>query len=607
MKRSQKRQTGLICIASAGLLFNAYSQDINIVRNPGFENGLDSWFDRTCSIEHVTSPVHAGRGSARAFNRLANWQGIKQSVLERMIDGETYQVSGWVRLENAASDEAAISFEQQDDTGTQYMGVVRAEVSDTAWVQLSGEFTLNVTGTLSVLDVYFEGPEPGVHFFVDDVVVRGPAADVPEVIPPEPEGKARIDVAIRHQMIEGFGGSGAYYTEHFTRHHAKSDLCHLIFSGLGLDIFRIRNNYRMEPESFEQSVEIAKCGEASLGRDLKIMISSWSPPADLKNNGNTIGGTLKQDNGKFVYDAFAEWWYRSLVAYEEAGLDIDYISIQNELDYEAPWNSCQFAPSDDPETGLAAYDTAFETVWQRLYDETGSGMPKMLAPESSGLGNGQTYIREINDLSHVYGYAHHLYDCSGCGRAPDRFIPRMISLNQFVKDSVQKPVFQTEFEEDPGTWEDALNTALTIHNSLTVEEVSAYLYWDLFWVPGSGLISLDDSCTYTITPTYYAFKNYSAFIHSGWQRVETSTDNSGLRISACISPDEQELTAVILNISEETDISLDLSVPNLEIHQGRIYRSSQTEHCVQAGVFNGKAPLKLPANSVTTLCMTLQK
>jgi hypothetical protein len=81
-----------------------------------------------------------------------------------MVDGKTYQVSGWVRLDNAPSDEVAISFEQQDDSGTKYIGVARGIATDTAWTKLSGEFTLNVTGTLSVLDVYFEGPAPGVNF-----------------------------------------------------------------------------------------------------------------------------------------------------------------------------------------------------------------------------------------------------------------------------------------------------------------------------------------------------------------------------------------------------------------------------------------------------------
>jgi hypothetical protein len=165
----------------------------------------------------------------------------------------------------------------------------------------------------------------------------------------------------------------------------------------------------------------------------------------------------------------------------------------------------------------------------------GSVMPKMLAPESSGLGNAKDYIENLDSLSHVYGYAVHLYDCSGCGSSPDRFIPRMNSLSNFIIQHGNKPLFQTEFEDEPGTWEDAINTALVIYNSLTVAKVSAYFYWDLFWAPGTALVSMNDSSSYTIKPTYYAFKQYSAFIDADWQRVEVTTDDAGLRLSAPIT------------------------------------------------------------------------
>jgi glucuronoarabinoxylan endo-1,4-beta-xylanase len=585
----------------------SYAGDTNILVNSGFESKTDGWFDRTCAIEAVSAPVHSGRGSVKAIQRLANWQGIKQSVFGKMVPGVPYKISGWVRLDNAKRDEVAISFEQQDDSGTQYIGVARAAVTDSEWVQLSGEFTLKVEGTLSVLDVYFEGPAPGVNFYVDDAVVFGPEVDAPEVIPPEPEGTGQIDINTRYQKIKGFGASGAYYTMNFVNHHEKKELCNLLFKELGLDIFRIGNHYKVNPNSLKETAEIARCGEKALGRDLKILMSSWSPPASLKSNNNTIGGTLKQKDGKYIYNEFADWWANSLSAYAKAGLKVDYISIQNELDYEAPWNSCQFAPTATTESDLAAYDTAFETVWQKLHDKMGSKMPEMLVPESSGLGNSRTYLENIDDQSHVYGFAHHLYDCSGCGMAPDRFIPRMTSYYELAKEFGSKPIFQTEFEEDPGLWPDALHTAHTIHNALTIEQVSAYLYWDLFWAPGTGLISMDDTFTYTIKPTYYTFKQYSAFIHADWQRVEASTDNTGLRISAYISPNQKKLTTVIINTTEDIDISLELSVKGFFLSDGEIYRSSQTENCVRVGRYNGEASLKLPASSVTTVSLSTGK
>jgi glucuronoarabinoxylan endo-1,4-beta-xylanase len=357
----------------------------------------------------------------------------------------------------------------------------------------------------------------------------------------------------------------------------------------------------MEPNSFRETVEIAKGAETALGRDLKIMISSWSPPGRLKSNGKTAGGTLKKIDGKYAYTDFAQWWYDSIAAYAKAGVKADYINIQNEPDYEARWDSCRFAPTEN--SNVAGYDAAFEAVWQKLNTKMGSAMPKMLAPEAYSLGMAGDYIDNLDDLSHVYGYAHHLYGCSGCAEAPDRYLPEM---KKFKSKYGNKPLLQTEFQHEPKTWTGAMNTAILMHNSMTAENAAAYLYWDLFWGKGSGMVSLDpkDLNYLAVNPVYYAFKHYSAFIDSGWQRVEASTGNTGLKISAYISPDNQKLTVVIINITADTDITIDLAFKGFSISKGDLYRSTQTKKCIRLGSFNRPGLLTLPANSITTLALS---
>jgi glucuronoarabinoxylan endo-1,4-beta-xylanase len=306
-----------------------------------------------------------------------------------------------------------------------------------------------------------------------------------------------------------------------------------------------------------------------------------------------------------MYEELADWWHKSLVAYSNAAVTVDYINIQNEPDFEASWEGCKFDPKESAST--AGYGTAFEAVWQKLNKEMGPAMPKMLAPETSGLSNIINYIDSLPNQSHVYGYSHHLYNCSGdgdstagCGSAPDRYIA---SMEEFKSKYGSKPLFQTEYEYESDTWTNAMNVAILMHNALTVEEVAAYLYWDLFWGPTSGLVSMNDPNSYTIKPAYYAFKHYSAFIDSGWQRVEASSDNSGLRISAYISPDGKKLTAVIINTTVNTDIELKLALENFSISKGEVYRSSETEKCVKVGAYDASGALKLPAYSVTTLAL----
>jgi hypothetical protein len=44
--------------------------------------------------------------------------------------------------------------------------------SNSSWVQLSGNYTLSVSGTLTELSIYFEGPASGVNYYVDDISVQ---------------------------------------------------------------------------------------------------------------------------------------------------------------------------------------------------------------------------------------------------------------------------------------------------------------------------------------------------------------------------------------------------------------------------------------------------
>jgi glucuronoarabinoxylan endo-1,4-beta-xylanase len=578
--------------------------DINILVNPGFETGTAGWADRNCTITAVTSPVHSGLSSAKASGRTADWQGIKQSVWGKMVEGKPYEISGWVRLANAPSATVALSVEQQDDAGTNYHRIASATVTDTDWTQLSGEFTLQVTGTASVLDVYFEGPPPGVDFYVDDVSVYGPEFIPSPPIPVKPDAVGEIDTGTRHQKIEGFGASGAFYTANLVNHEQRARLYDLLFKDLGLSILRIRNTYELDPATFRETAEIVKGAKAATGGGVKIMMSSWSPPVALKSNNRVVGGTLARRDGKYVYPEFAQWWYDSLRAYAGAGVNVDYLNVQNEVNYEATWDSCHFGPTETTNPDLAGYDNAFEAVWQKLHAEMGPAVPKMLAPETSSIVDAKTYIASLPDLSQVYGYAHHLYDCNGCGSTPDRYLSKMASIDRFNSEHGAKPMFQTEYEFEPQTWTGAMNTALLMHNSLTTENVAGYLYWDLFWGTGSGLVSLDSPSSFTIKPAYYAFKQYSAFIDSGWQRVEASTDSPGLRISAFVSPDGNKLTAVVINTTLETDVTLTLSLKDGAAWKGEAYRSSQAEQCLRVRGYAGHGPLRLPARSITTLSLS---
>ncbi len=421
--------------------------------------------------------------------------------------------------------------------------------------------------------------------------------------PLESNAVGSVDINTVFQELEGFGASVAWYENWLVVHPLRNEIYDLLFGQLDLDIYRLRNTYGLSSGNVDNSATIIEAAELSLGHPLKIMISSWSPPASLKNNNSTVKGTLiKGRSGGYAYENFAQWWRNSLEEYAAHGIIADYINIQNEPDYLGDWDTCMFTPTESEE--WAGYNLAFEAVYQELNSHT-IVMPKMLAPEASGFRTSQAYIDTLINPEHVYGYAHHLY-ADGKPEYPDNFIPGM----EYFGEYSDKPLLQTEYAKDtsePLTYSDAMDLALLIHNSLTVEGVSAYLYWQLFWEKPQGLVSLDNPWEsnpgYTINPDYYAFKQYSAFTDPGWHRVEASTDSTGLRISAFISPDENELTIVIINVSN-IDIDLSLSLGDFLPDSSAVYRTSESEHTASIGAFDQSQPLELPSQTITTVKLT---
>jgi hypothetical protein len=111
------------------------------------------------------------------------------------------------------------------------------------------------------------------------------------------------------------------------------------------------------------------------------------------------------------------------------------------------------------------------------------------------------------------------------------------------------------------------------------------------------------SSSYTINNVYYGFKQFSAFVHSNWQRVGTTEDSSAVRMSAYISPDSSQMSVVIINTGATTDTDLTLSFNSFTVSSGDVYRTSQTEDCAYIGGFDPNNPLTLPSESVTTLSL----
>src|SRR6185369_4720668 len=61
---------------------------------------------------------------------------------------------------------------------------------------------------------------------------------------------------------------------------------------------------------------------------LFLLASPWSPPGWMKDNGSMLGGTIRRR----YLESYARYINRSLASYNEAGVHVDALTVQNEVD-----------------------------------------------------------------------------------------------------------------------------------------------------------------------------------------------------------------------------------------------------------------------------------
>jgi glucuronoarabinoxylan endo-1,4-beta-xylanase len=423
-----------------------------------------------------------------------------------------------------------------------------------------------------------------------------------------------VDINTVYQQLEGFGGAAVYDCNGLTTHPKKEEIYDLLFKELGIDILRIRNTYGYPDNGLNLDATatiIAAARQPQRNPNLKVELVPWSPPAYLKSNNDiNNGGTLKGGPSAYIYDDYAQWWYDSIIDWQAHGVEVNFISLQNEPDWTATYDSFRLDATQNSTN--AGYDQAYEHVFEELYSQMGLNVPKMLAPETMGFGGSQTYITALNtrvQMDNIYGFSHHLYS-DGSYDSPDGMISGMTSYKTNYGDHYGKTLHMTEYVKNgvnPPNFDMAWKFAWHVYNCLYYEHVTSYYNWTLFRSgspsSGGGIVTYS-STDYTIRPQYWFLKAYAHFTDPGWYVVHTSVGGTGasnLRMSAFKNPDSNQLTVVILNITDSnTDLTLTLN--GFSPTSSEVYKSSATENWVYQGTYSSS--MTAPAKSITTIHLT---
>lgn len=294
---------------------------------------------------------------------------------------------------------------------------------------------------------------------------------------------------------------------------------------------------------------------AAAGGKLTLYVSPWSPPAWMKDNGDMLHG------GKLLpkyRQAWADYYVKFIKTYEQMGMPIWGLSVQNEPMATQKWESCIFTGDDERDfikgylgptlakgglgnKKLIAWDHNRDLVYQR----TGAVLDD---PESA---------------KYVWGIGYHWYETwTGSGMLFDnvkRVHEAYPNANLMLTEGcVEK--FDLAKVDDWALGERYGMSMIGDFNAGTV----GWTDWNVLLDETGGPNHVGNFCFAPIiadtkagkllyTNAYYYIGHFSKFIRPGARRIAATTNRDALQSTAFRNPDGS-VAVVVMN---KTDKPLD--------------------------------------------------
>jgi len=397
--------------------------------------------------------------------------------------------------------------------------------------------------------------------------------------------RRRVDVAIntdvRSQKMIGVGAAmtdaSAILFQDYLSADQRSDLFRELFdphTGLGLSFTRVvigasdfsSRHYSLDDTPYNQpdpnlehfSFEPAEAAVLPMMKEalqinpqLVVMATPWSPPAWMKTSDSLIKGTLRVD----AYGSFSDYLVKSIGGFEAAGVYIDYVSLQNEPDFE---------PADYPGMRLSAEQRA-DLIGNYVGPAISrAGLSTKILDSDHNWDQPQQPLEVLSDpeaAAHVSGVAWHCY----AGEVDAQELVRQ----QFP----DKDVFFTECSggEWSREWPDAWSWMMkNLVIGSTRNWARGVLLWNLALDENHGphlggcsdcrgVVTIDsETSNINRNAEYYALAHYSKFVEPDAYRIDVDSSDPGVEAVAFQNPDGS--VALIAFNSGEDDLTLDMKI-----------------------------------------------
>ncbi len=379
-------------------------------------------------------------------------------------------------------------------------------------------------------------------------------------------GRCTVNWSNVNQRIDGFGGGVVFLDgglDPMTTANMNSLYGTNNASQLGLTLLRVR----IDPTT--NWTTAIQDGQKAVAHGAGVLATPWTPPAWMKDSGQlTNGGSVIPTN----YAAYASYLKMFAAAFLASnGVPLRAISIQNEPDFTATYESCRWNSSQF----LAFFQTNLGTFTNL----------NIVMPESESFTQSisDPTLNDSSAVTNVSIVAGHLY-----GNAP------IVDYHNAHNHGI--PTWMTEYLVNDQTINTAIDTAKQIHDCLTVGNMSAYIWWKCIG-DANGLLNAAGA------PQYRGFvmAQFSRFVRPGYFRIGVTSDITP--VSAYQDTNSGSFAIVAINTNAATSVLETFALTNFApasvtpwITSGSQTLAVQTAVTVSNGTFN----YTLPALSVVT-------
>lgn len=369
---------------------------------------------------------------------------------------------------------------------------------------------------------------------------------------------------IKYQEILGFGGAFTGSTcyclentqeavrnnildEYFGENGLNYSLCRLTIASSDFSPKSYSYSYKKDLSDFNISEDmkyIVPTIKMAQNRNpgLKFLATPWSPPAFMKNNKMLyLGGKLKDE----FKQAWAEYLAKYFIEYKKLGIDIDYMTIQNEPNATQIWESCKFTAEEEADF-LKNY--LFPTFMDNnlfvnflIWDHNKDSIVKRTT---------ETLIK-YGALEHVAGIAFHWYTGSHFENLeilhdlfPNKLLIHTEGCTGYSHFKPEDELFNAQMyaSEIIGDFNSGVNAFIDWNMVLDYKGGPNHKHNNC----NSPIMLNQDNANYIKTPAFYYIAQFSKFIKPGSKRIGFSRFTEEINMTAFINPDDS-IVVVLLN------------------------------------------------------------